>query len=125
MKKLFVFLCILGVAALVLMVTKPDRQQHLDTIQTVVSKAVSAELRDYHIDGDLGSVVSMTATAGINQFLNSSLMVREHTFYNIGVISYDNNFQMVSVGVLNHVYTLNEEQARHIIRTKLKEAITF
>lgn len=125
MKKLLVFLCILGVAALVLMVTKPDRQQHLDTIQTVVSKAVSAELRDYHIDGDLGSVVSMTATAGINQFLNSSLMVREHTFYNIGVISYDNNFQMVSVGVLNHVYTLNEEQARHIIRTKLKEAITF
>lgn len=125
MKKLFVFLCILGVAALVLMVTKPNRQQHLDTIQTVVSKAVSAELRDYHIDGDLGSVVSMTATAGINQFLNSSLMVREHTFYNIGVISYDNNFQMVSVGVLNHVYTLNEEQARYIIRTKLKEAITF
>ncbi|WP_028904273.1 MULTISPECIES: hypothetical protein [unclassified Prevotella] len=125
MKKLLVFLCILGVAALVLMVTKPDRQQHLDTIQTVVSKAVSAELRDYHIDGDLGSVVSMTATAGINQFLNSSLMVREHTFYNIGVISYDNNFQMVSVGVLNHVYTLNEEQARYIIRTKLKEAITF
>lgn len=125
MKKLVVFLCILGVAALALMITKPDRQQHLDTIQTVVSKAVSAELRDYHIDGDLGSVVSMTATAGINQFLNSSLMVREHTFYNIGVISYDNNFQMVSVGVLNHVYTLNEEQARHIIRTKLKEAITF
>lgn len=56
MKKLVIFLVIIGAIALGLMVTTPDRQQHVDTIKSVMKGAVSAELRENNIDGPLGSI---------------------------------------------------------------------
>ena len=59
----------------------------------------------------------------VDSYLNSNLMVRDRTFYNVGVISYDGEFRMVSVGVLNHVFTVDKETAREFLRGKLKESL--
>ena len=98
MKKLVIFLVIIGAIALGLMVTTPDRQQHVDTIKSVMKGAVSAD-----------------------QFLNTNFLVRDHRFYSLGFVDYDGEFIMVSVGVFNHVYTLDEDQARQLIKKKLEE----
>lgn len=119
MKKFLIFMGIIAVIAVALMATTPDRQQHVDTIKSVISGAVNAELRDNNIDGPLASIASVAATTAVDQYLNTSFLVRDHRFYSLGFIDYNNEFQLVSVGVLNHVYTLNEEQAREMIKKKL------
>lgn len=122
MRKLFIFLGIIGAIALVLMVTTPNRQQHADTIESVMQGAVNAELRENHIDGDLGSIASVVATTTLDQYLNTHFLVRDHRFYSLGFIDYNDEFILVSVGVLSHVYTLDEDQARQFIKKGLQHA---
>ena len=119
MKKFLIFLGIIAVVAVVLMATTPDRQQHVDTIKSVMTGAVNAELRENNIDGPLGSIASAAATMAVDKYLSTNFLVRDHRFYSLGFIDYNNEFQMVSVGVFNHVYTLDEEQAREMIKKKL------
>ena len=119
MKKFLIFLGIIAVVAVALMATTPDRQQHVDTIKSVMTGAVNAELRENNIDGPLGSIASATATMAVDKYLSTNFLVRDHRFYSLGFIDYNNEFQMVSVGVFNHVYTLDEEQAREMIKKKL------
>ena len=119
MKKFLIFLGIIAVVAVALMATTPDRQQHVDTIKTVMTGAVNAELRENNIDGPLGSIASAAATMAVDKYLSTNFLVRDHRFYSLGFIDYNNEFQMVSVGVFNHVYTLDEEQAREMIKKKL------
>jgi hypothetical protein len=119
MKKFLIFLGIIAVAAVALMATTPDRQQHVDTIKSVMTGAVNAELRENNIDGPLGSIASVAATMAVDKYLSTNFLVRDHRFYSLGFIDYNNEFQMVSVGVFNHVYTLDEEQAREMIKKKL------
>lgn len=121
MKKFLVFLGIIAVIAVALMATTPDRQQHVDTIKSVMKGAVNAELRDNNIDGPLASIASVAATKAVDQFLNTSFLVRDHKFYSLGFIDYNGEFQMVSVGIFNHVYTLDEDQAREMIKKKLSQ----
>ena len=119
MKKFLIFLGIIAVIALALMATTPDRQQHVDTIKSVMTGAVNAELRENNIDGPIASIASVAATTAVDRYLNTSFIVRDHRFYSLGFIDYNNEFQMVSVGIFNHVYTLNEDQAREMIKKKL------
>ena len=119
MKKFLIFLGIIAVVAVALMATTPDRQQHVDTIKSVMTGAVNAELRENNIDGPLGSIASAAATMAVDKYISTNFLVRDHRFYSLGFIDYNNEFQMVSVGVFNHVYTLDEEQAREMIKKKL------
>ena len=119
MKKFLIFLGIIAVVAVALMATTPDRQQHVDTIKSVMTGAVNAELRENNIDGPLGSIASAAATMAVDKYLSTNFLVRDHRFYSLGFIDYNNEFQMVSVGVFYHVYTLDEEQAREMIKKKL------
>ena len=119
MKKFLIFLGIIAVVAVALMATTPDRQQHVDTIKSVMTGAVNAELRENNIDGPLRSIASAAATMAVDKYLSTNFLVRDHRFYSLGFIDYNNEFQMVSVGVFNHVYTLDEEQAREMIKKKL------
>ena len=119
MKKFLIFLGVIAIAALALMVTTPDRQQHVDSIKSVMTGAVNAELRDNRIEGPLASIASATATMAVDKYLNTNFLVRDHRFYSLGFIDNNGEFQIVSVGVFNHVYTFNEDQAREMIKKKL------
>lgn len=123
MKKFLIFIGIIAAIAIALMATTPDKQQHHDTIKEVLSRAVNAEMRDNNIEGPVASIGSVFAMNAVDEFLNRSLLIRDHRFYNIGVIDYNGEFQMVSVGVFNHVYTFDEDQAREFIKTKIKDLI--
>ena len=125
MKKFLIFLGIIAIIAVALMATTPDRQQHVDTIKSIMAGAVNAELRENNIDGPLASIASVAATTAVNTYLNTSFVVRDHRFYSLGFIDYNNEFQLVSVGVFNHVYTINEDQARAMIKKKLNPLNLF
>ncbi len=53
------------------------------------------------------------------------LVVRDHTFYNIGTLNYEGVPRMVSVGVFNHVFTISEEDAKQLMKDRLKPQINI
>jgi hypothetical protein len=119
MKKFLFFIVLLVVMALVLIATCPDREAHRTAIKDVVAGVVNSEMNNQSLNEALASIGTAVAISTADAYLNSSLMIRDHTFYNVGVIDYDGEFRMVSVGVLNHVFTISEDDARELIKDKL------
>ena len=123
MKKFLFFIVLLAVLALVLIATCPDKAAHHEAIKSVMSEVINAEMDNSSIDESIASIGTVLAVNLVDSYLNSNLMVRDRTFYNVGVISYDGEFRMVSVGVLNHVFTVDKETAREFLKGKLKESL--
>jgi len=119
MKRIAIFLAVLVIIIATLMFTTPNRQQHADTINHIMMSAVNIELRNNHIDGAIGSIASVAAHMAIDSFLNTRLLVRDNTFYSLGFVDYNGEFNLVSVGVFGRVYTLNEDQARLVVKNKI------
>ena len=61
----------------------------------------------------------MLAVSATEAYINSNLVVRDRIFYNVGVISYEGEFHIISIGVINHVFTISEDDARRFIRDRL------
>ena len=114
---------LLAVMALVLIATCPDRATHHEAIKSVMSEVINSEMDNSRLDENVASIGAMLAVNAVDSYLKSNLMVRDRTFYNVGVISYNGEFRMVSVGVLNHVFTVDKETAREFLRDKLNESL--
>lgn len=119
MKKFLFLIVVLAAIAVGLMMTCPDRDAHHEAIKSVVSKVVNSEMNNNSIDGALASIGTAVAIEAVDAYLKSSLIIRDHTFYNIGVVNHEDEFRMVSVGVFNHVFTISEDDARELIKEKL------
>jgi len=118
---LIIFLVVLGV---VLVATCPDRTAHREAIKGVISEVVNSEM-DKNPFGSteiisIGTVFTMDL---VDAYLKTNLMIKDHTFFNIGYVTYKDDFKVVSIGVLNHVFTVDEETARQLIKEKM--AIPF
>ena len=108
MKKLLFFIVFLVVVGVALVATCPDREAHKEAVKSVASAVVNAEMDQSGIDETLASIGTMLGVSAVDAYLNSSLIVRDHTFYNVGLINYKGEPRMVSVGVFNHVFTISE-----------------
>ncbi|MBR2775921.1 MAG: hypothetical protein IKD75_02230 [Prevotella sp.] len=118
MKKILFLIVFLAAVAIALVATCPDREAHLEAIQSVVSAVINSEIIEQKMDDDVASIGSMLAGSAIKTYLNSSLIIRDRTFYNVGVINYDGEMRMVSVGIFNHVFTIDEDTARQLMKDK-------
>lgn len=119
MKKFLFLLILVAAAGVGLVMTCPDKDAHREAVKDVVSKVVNSEMDRSSIERPLASIGTVLAVNAVDAYLKANLIVRDHTFYNIGVVSYEGDFKMVSVGILNHVFTISEDEAREIIKDKL------
>ena len=108
-------LVIIGV---VLMATRPDREAHKEALKSVASAVVNAEMDQSGIEETIASIGTMLGISAIDVYLSTNLVVRDHTFYNVGTINYEGLPRMVSVGLFNHVFTISEEDARQLLKDK-------
>lgn len=120
MKKLIFLIIFLVVVGVVLMATCPNRIHHREAIKGVVSEVVSSEM-DKNPFGSteiisIGTVFTMDL---LDAYLKSNLMVKDHILFNVGYINYKDDFKIVSVGILNHVFTIDEDTARQLIKEKM------
>lgn len=76
-------------------------------------------MNESKVEETMASIGTVLAINVVDAYLKSNLIVRDHTFYNVGVITYKGDFRMVSVGLFNHVFTIDKETAREIIKDKL------
>jgi hypothetical protein len=117
-KYLFFILFIVGVGIL-LMATCPDRTAHQETIKGVVAEVVNSEVDQSNIlTTELASISTMLTINLADSYIKSNLMIRDYTFYNVGYLNYKDDFRMVSFGILNHVFTIDQETARQIMKEK-------
>lgn len=125
--KNFLFLIVfLAVVAGALIATCPDRNAHLEAIKSVVSEVANEEMdkQSNILTTGLASISTMLTINMADTYLKSNLIIRDHTFYNIGYINYNDDLRMISFGILNHVFTLDKETAKEIMKEK-SETLPF
>lgn len=119
MKK-FLFLIVLLVAVgLTLMATCPEREAHMEAVKSVTTSVVNSEMDQSGIDGAIASIGTALGVNVVDAYLKNNLVIRDHTFYNVGTINYEGEPRIISVGIFNHVFTIDEETAREYIKEKV------
>ena len=119
MKKFIFLIVFLAVVAGVLIATCPDRNAHQEAIKSVVSEVVNDEVgkQSNIFTTELASISTVLTINMADSYLKTNLIIKDHTLYNIG---YVNELRMISVGILNHVFTIDKETARDIMKDKMK-----
>ena len=120
MKKLLFLIVFLAVIAGALIATCPDRNAHLEAIKSVVSEVANEEMdkQSNILTTGLASISTMLTINMADTYLKSNLIIRDHTLFNIGYISYNDDLRMISFGILNHVFTLDKETAKEMMKEK-------
>ena len=126
MKKFLFLIVFLAVVAGALIATCPDRNAHLEAIKSVVSEVANEEMdkQSNILTTGLASISTMLTINIADSYLKSNLIIRDHTFDNIGYINYNDDLRMISFGILNHVFTLDKETAKEIMKEK-SETLPF
>ena len=122
MKKFLFLIVFLGAASVALIATCPDRNAHLEAIKSVVSEVINDEMgkQSNVLTTELASISTMLTIDLADSYLKTNLIIRDHTFYNIGYVSYKGELKIISFGILNHVFTLDKENAREMMKEKVK-----
>ena len=120
MKKFLFLIVFLAVIAGALIATCPDRNAHLEAIKSVVSEVANEEMdkQSNILTTGLASISTMLTINMADTYLKSNLIIRDHTLFNIGYISYNDDLRMISFGILNHVFTLDKETAKEMMKEK-------
>jgi hypothetical protein len=114
MKKVLLTLAVVVMAVLIVMaMTKPDRTAHYDALKGVVLKTVEAKIDKvgeaipFESLRTKGTYIALNAA---DEYLKNNLLVYEKTFYNKGVLVYEDYFILVSIGVMGHVFLTFDEK---------------
>ena len=122
MKKFLFLIILLAAAAVGLIATCPDRNAHQEAIKSVVSEVVNDEVgkQSNVFSTELASISTMLTVNMADTYLKTNLIIRDHTFYNVGYVNYKDDIKMISFGILNHVFTIDKETAREMMKEKAK-----
>ncbi len=105
MKKFLLFTLILVIIAGVCVVTCPDKEAHTAALKEVLNAAITEELSSSESDAGWVTLGSMIGTGLGGLVIDNLLKVDNYFVCSIGTITYDGESKVVSVGVLNHVFT--------------------
>jgi hypothetical protein len=117
LKRILLFALVGIIAVMVtLTMTKPERPAHYDAVKGLALKTVDHELTGNPVTAGYAALGTMTALNKIDEYLQRNLIIREHTFYNSGVLIYKDYFIPVSIGVMGKVYlTVSEDDMKRVI----------
>ena len=117
LKRILLFALVGIIAVMVtLTMTKPERPAHYDAVKGLALKTVDHELTGNPVTSEYAALGTMTALNKIDEYLQRNLIIREHTFYNSGVLIYKDYFIPVSIGVMGKVYlTVSEDDMKRVI----------
>ena len=96
------------------MATCPDREAHSEALKDLVNQVITAELSGEEEDAGLAMFGSMIGTGLSGLVIDNMLNVEDYLVCSIGTATYDGETHVVSVGLLNHVFTIDEEKAAQI-----------
>lgn len=93
-------------------VTCPDKKDHSDALVELVNEVMRKELMDDTEGYPIGMEVfgTMLGTEIVNYITEYMLSVENYFVCSIGKITYNNKEYVISVGLLNHVFTKDTEE---------------
>ena len=111
---LYTFLVLLGLAC-VCVVTCPDKDAHSDALKQLLNTVMTEELyKDVETDEDAGWAMfgSMFGTGIGGLMIDNMLKVENYFVCSVGTMTFDGETKIVSIGLMNHVFTIPEDEAR-------------
>lgn len=112
MKKFLLFILVLVIIAGVCVVTCPDKAAHCKALKDVLNTVLTEELSSDESDADLVMFGSMIGTGLGGLVIDNMLKVDNYFVCSVGTITYDCETKVVSVGVLNHIFTPDKEDLK-------------
>ncbi|MBQ4387689.1 MAG: hypothetical protein II822_08825 [Prevotella sp.] len=104
------------IALAVLAVTKPDRASHYEAIKKEVLVVIDKEMNSNAALKEFAAMGTLKALNAMDEYMGRYLILREHTFYTVGVIIYKDQLYPVSVGALGHVWlTVGEKDLEQVV----------
>lgn len=111
MKKFGYTLLILFVLACVCVVTCPDKKAHSDALKELLNTVLTEELSGDSEEDGLTIVASMIGTGIGGALIDNLLKVDNYFVCSIGKVTYKGETNIVTFGIMNHVFTIDREDA--------------
>ena len=112
MKRFLYTLLIVFALSLVCIVTCPDKDAHSDALMKLFNVAWQTELAEVGINENEGLALFGSALGSdiAEYVIEKQLIVDNYFVCSIGRFIYEGEENIVSVGVLNHIFTKSEEE---------------
>lgn len=103
-----------------LAVTKPDRMVHYEAVKGLMMKVIEKKVASAQLDESLTTIGTLAAFNAGDAYLRQNLLIYEHTFYNTGILVYEDNFIMVSIGAWGRAFLVfTEEDINQYLNEKI------
>ncbi len=113
MKKSVYVLTFLGlfllIGLLVLAFTNPDRAAHCQLIKKEVMSAVSREMLRNPLLEEFAPQGTLIALNVVDEYMARNLVVRDYTFFSVGIVVFNGTAIPVTAGALNQVWILADK----------------
>ena len=116
MKKFLIGITLVVLMAMALAaMTKPERTAHYDTLKKSLMVVIEKVVNSHPLLQQYNAICTMTALEATDEYLKKDLLVYEHTFYNVGVILYQDMLIPVSIGLFGQVWlTVGEDDLQRL-----------
>lgn len=104
------------VLLIVLVVTVPSREDHLNTIKDVTREWMTSTLDDNGVGGMLGEVTKWVGGSGIDLIFDQIFSYDNYFVCSVGTFNYGTHSKHVSFGILGHVFTFAKEDINNTIK---------
>lgn len=97
--------------------TCPDRDAHADALKSLANEVLTSELSADMPDGEDDAFVAFGSVlgTGLSGFVIDNMLNVENYFVcSIGRVSLGSETRVVSVGLLNHVFTADSEDVKQM-----------
>ena len=127
--------CLLGILitlvafAIVLILTCPKPEQHKEVLSGVITKTVNDAVNDTTnttgnalIDNAFRSISNAFAGNVIRSAVDNLVTVDNHIIYSTGKVNYAGQDHIVSLGLLGHIFTVDEDDLQEAARLYYKNS---
>lgn len=116
MKKLLVSLFFIALVIL-LALTSPPKKVHSETITNVFNDAIRNKSKS---DNIFGMLMDGAASYFLSSIVDKNLIVDDYLIFSLGKIQVQEESKIVSVGILNHVFTLGTKEMLEALESSSK-----
>lgn len=127
--------CLLGILialialVAVLIITCPKPEQHKDALSGVITQTVNDAVNDStnttgdeFIDNAFRSISNAFAGKVIKTAVDNLVTVDNHIIYSTGKVNYGGKNHIVSLGLLGHIFTVDEDDLQEAARQYYKQS---
>jgi hypothetical protein len=113
----------LALIIIIMAITTPDKRSHQDALKEVVMNVINDEVKtdDNMFEQGIRMVGNFFIGKIADSVLGEMLHVDNYVVVSVGTLNYNGKNHVVSVGIFNHVFTVNEKDVSKAIEKKKKE----